>query len=132
MHKAELVMRRRNVLEFIKADPIKVAFTRAGELAKTNSGGKVRQPSAVLPAQRVRIVLNKRRYTNGLVNSEAGEIPHTDYLLIGMHTLNVEVNDRFQFNGDNYQITGIYGARTESHLCSIDFFGPRNDRGATG
>lgn len=126
MNHTELVMRRRNVLAFIQADPVQVAFTRDSPPTKSAAGGFLQGTPTTLPLQQARIVQNKRRYNNGLVNSEAGDIPHTDYLLIGMHTLDVQVGDRFTWLGEHYAITGIHEARTESHLCSIDLFGKPN------
>jgi len=127
MNHAELIMRRRNVLEFIKADPIALIISRDAEPTKTAAGGYVKGiEDDPLPPQQARIVQNRRRYNNGIVNSEAGDIPHTDYLLIGMHTLDVQVNDRFLWLNEHYTITGIHQARTESVLASIDLLGPDN------
>jgi hypothetical protein len=130
MNPTELLMRRRNVKAFIDADPISLELTRLPERTKSPAGGyTLSAPAAIIPPQVARIVLNKRRYNNGIVNAEAGEIPHTDYLLIGMHTLNVEVDDTFTWLGENYTITGKYKARQESTLCSIDLLGPDNRAG---
>jgi hypothetical protein len=130
MNKTELIMRRRNVLAFIQADPIKLVISRSPEPTKnTETGGWVKSAPTDLNPQTARIVLNKRRYTNGLINSEAGDIPHTDYLLIAMYNKNIEVEDTFVWLGDNYHVTGIYGARTESILASIDMLGPVNHDG---
>lgn len=126
MNHAELVMRRRNVLEFIKVDPVSIQFSRSGTPQKTAAGGFVKPDATLLAPQQARIILNRRRYTDGIVNSEAGDIPHTDYLLVGMHTLNIEKEDAFIYLGENYKITGIYGARIESVLAAIDFLGPVN------
>lgn len=127
MNQYELVMRRRNVRAFIAADPISLVIERPGEPTKNPAtGGYVPSPGTTLQAQTARIVQNKRRYNNGIVNSEAGDIPHTDYLLIGMHTLNVEVNDAFIWQGEYYKVTGIHEARDESTLCSIDLLGKKN------
>lgn len=128
MNLVELVMRRRNVLEFIKADPIDLVLSRKAPPVRSAAGGWVQSPDAVveLASQLARIVQNKRRYNNGIVNSEAGDIPHTDYLLIGKHSLDVEVNDTFIWLGEHYQVTGIHKARTESFLCSIDLLGAEN------
>lgn len=124
----ELQMRRRNVLEFIKADPIDLVLTREAEVVKTEAGGFTRAPGGptILDPQLARIVQNRRRYNNGIVNAEAGDIPHTDYLLIGMHTLDVEVDDTFFWQSEQYRITGIHEQRIESTLCSIDLRGPVN------
>ncbi len=126
MNAIELMMRRRNVLEFIKADPITLVLTRKAAPAKTAAGGYTRDTPEPITAQRARIVQNRRRYNPGIVNAEAGDIPHTDYLLLGMHTLDVEVNDEFKWIDENYRVTGIHKARTESTLCSIEMLGPDN------
>lgn len=126
MNRVELIMRRRNVLAFIQADPVAIALVRGGTTQRTTAGGVIRGQGVTLPPQRARIVQAKRRYDNGLINSEAGHIPDTGYLLIGMHTFNVEVDDTFTWLGDHYHISGIHPTRTESKLCSIDFLGPTN------
>ena len=126
MNPIELKMRRRVVAAFIKADPVQIILVRNGVSVKSAAGGYVKSPSTTLLSQQARIIPNKRRYNNGLVNSEAGDIPHTDYLLLGVHTLDAEANDTFIWRGSYYQITGIDMARAESFLASIDILGAEN------
>lgn len=127
MNHTELVMRRRVVLAFIEADPIELVVTRESAPVRTAAGGFVKGVvDDPLEPQLARIVQNKRRFNNGIINAEAGDIPHTDYLLLGMHTLDVEVDDEFKWQGRNYKVTGIHELRTESTLCSIDMLGPDN------
>lgn len=130
MNPVELMMRRRNVDAFEKADPIELRILRAPEPTKTDAGGWVQGDSEPLPApfdvQSARIVHNTRRYKAGLVNTEAGDIPDTDYLLIGSHTLNVEADDVFIWDGDYYKIIGVHPWRFESKLCALQFSGPPN------
>lgn len=126
MNHAELVMRRRNVLAFIIADPVQVTLTRTGEPTKTEAGGFLPGTETTLAPQQARIVQNKRRYNPGLINAEAGDIPKTDYLMIMTYDKDVEEEDSFFWAGDKYKVVGIHGLRTESILCSIDFFGPKN------
>jgi len=128
MNQTELIMRRRTVSAFIEADKFALVITRALPPVKTGAGGYApsTQPPNTLSSQRARIVLNKRRYTAGIVNSEAGDIPHTDYLLIGMNTLNLEKEDEFDYVGDHFKVIGIYEQRTESTLAAIELLGPRN------
>lgn len=128
-------MRRRNVAAFIAADPFAIELQRTPEPTKTPAGGyaSTSSPEAI-SSQTVRIVHNTRRYKTGLVNSEAGEIPQTDYLLIGLHTLDVKEGDLFQWDdlqgrAGNYKITGIHPFRKESTLCAIEFDGPENRNG---
>lgn len=136
MNHVELLMRRRNFLAFVKADPVSVQFIRKDAPEPDAAGGfkASSSPATPLQPQQARIVHNTRRYKNGLVNAEAGEIPLTDYLLLGVHTLNVEVDDQFEWddlqgNAGWYKITGIHPFRHESTLCSIEFVGPVNRNG---
>lgn len=127
MNKIELLMRRRNVLAFIKADPVQIEFSRSAAPTTSAAGGRIKgAPPTTLPPQQARIVQNKRRFNNGIVNSEAGDIPHTDYLLIGKHTLDINEEDTFLWLGTHYHVTGIHLNRTESLLASIDMLGPGN------
>lgn len=126
MNHAELIMRRRNVLAFIQADPVMIELVRAGTPIKTGAGGFVPSAPTTLSPQQARIVQNKRRYNNGIVNAEAGDIPHTDYLLIMTYNKDVEKDDQFIWLGEHYQVTGIHEQRQESILCSIDYFGKPN------
>lgn len=120
-------MRRLNVREFIKADPVKLVLSRKSDPVKTAAGGFVSgEALPPLDPQTFRIVQNKRRYTAGIVNSEMGDIPHTDYLLIGGHRSDAQVDDTFMWRGENYRITGVHEQRTESFLASIDLLGPGN------
>jgi hypothetical protein len=128
MNPVELIMRRRVLGAFIDADPVEIVLTRAGTVSLTAGGGTVRGAPTTLSSQRARIVQAKRRYDNGLINSEAGYIPHTDYLLLGRHTLDIAKDDTFTWRGDTWTVTGIHPTRTESFLCSIDFLGPPNER----
>jgi hypothetical protein len=111
---------------------MEVQFVRATAPIKTAAGGYAPTSSpGTIPPQTVRIVHNTRRYKTGLVNAEAGDIPKTDYLLLGSHTLDVEVDDLFvwddlQGNVGYYKVTGIHPFRKESTLCSIEYDGPVN------
>lgn len=130
MNPIELKMRHKNVKAFIDADNIELVLVRPAEPEKTLAGGWVTDSSPEpLPSQVARIVHNTRRYKNGLVNAEAGDIPNTDYLLICTNDVDIQVNDTFVWRGDNYRITGIHPWRIESKLCSMLFLGPDNRDG---
>lgn len=131
MDRVELLMRRRNVKAFIDADPVRISIHRPAEPVRNpDTGGYVAQPDVPpLPWQTARIVQNVRRYTDGIVHAEAGDIPNTQYRLIGMHTMDIEVDDTFTWLGENYKVTGIHEARQESVFAAIDLLGHDN-RGA--
>lgn len=128
MDRTELLMRRRSVSAFIKADPVKIRIQRDLPPVKNpDTGGYIQQASVPpLPPQTARIVQNVRRYTDGIVNAEAGDIPNSAYRLVGPHTMNIEVNDEFTWLGENYKVTGIHQARQESVFAAIDLLGPDN------
>lgn len=130
MNHFELLMRRRVVQAFIDADPVRIEFSRSGPTEKTAAGGYVQGEGSTLSPQTARIVPNRRRYTDGIVNSEAGDIPHTDYLLVGAHNLDIAVDDEFTWLGEWYRVTGIHTTRRqESTLAAIDFLGKPNRNG---
>lgn len=128
MDRVELLMRRRSVRAFIEADPVEISLTRPQPPVKNpGTGGYVKQPDVPpLPPQQARIVQNLRRYTDGLVNAEAGDIPNSQYRLVAMPTMDIEVNDSFTWAGENYKVTGIHQAREESVFAAIDLLGPDN------
>jgi len=129
MNTVELAMRRKNVRAFINADRFPLVVDRAAERVKNPETGGWIMPNGArtpLPAQWARIVQNVRRYTAGIVNSESGDIPHTNYLLIGMHTLDLKVTDQFEWLGETYHVVGIFKARRESTLAAIDLLGVEN------
>lgn len=126
MSQVERIVRRRLVRAFIEADSIQVQLVRQVNRTKTEAGGWVTFPAPALPPQTARIVPSKRRFDNGLVNSEAGQIPHSEWLLLGFYNLDVEVNDTFLWQGSHYRITGILPNREERTLCSMTYHGESN------
>lgn len=132
MNQVELVMRRRAVAWFIDADPVFIDIHRRLPAERNpDTGGYLPGLIDDLDTQKARIVQNKRRFNAGIVNSEAGDIPHTDYLLLANHNMDFEAEDEFVWRGDNYKIIAIYGARHESILATIDLLGGEN-RNAEG
>lgn len=126
MNQTEMLMRRRNVGAHIDADPVSIQFSRKGPSTRTAAGGLVPGVTSTLAPQRAAIIQGKRRYDPGLVNAEPGEIPDTQYLLLGRYNLDVQVDDTFFWRGDRYKVVGIHPTRTESVLAAIDYDGPVN------
>lgn len=127
MDKTELIMRRKNVRAFIDADPVFIDVIRKTSPVKNpQTGGFKPGVNKPLPTQKARIVQNVRRYTAGLVNAEAGDIPDSEYRLIGNYTLDLEANDTFTWLGEHYTVLGIHTARQESVFAAISLRGPEN------
>lgn len=126
---AELIMRRKNVAEFIRTDPVKIEVSRTGEPIRTTGGGKKPGKTETLPLQTVRIVQNVRRYTAGIVNSEAGDVPNGLYVIIGKHSANLQKDDVFEVEGERYIVLGVSKLRRNEYtLGTLDFYGPKNTR----
>lgn len=130
MNPTELLMRRRNVRAFINADPVDVVIHRRGAPVRTPAGGLVASGTRTpLAPQRVRIVQNIRRFNPGLINTEAGAINDFDFLVIAVHTTDIEENDEFQTDGKWWHVTGIHPTREESIVAMIKFRGEGNPDG---
>ena len=132
MNHTELLMRRRAVWAFIVADKFPLVITRKTEPIKNPLTGGY-QPGVDTTVygpqgkpQVARIVQNVRRYWDGIINSEAGDIPHSDYRLVGPYYLNLEVDDQFKWLGETYRVTGIHEARQESIFAAISLLGADN------
>lgn len=128
MDRSELIMRRKNVAEFILADPLSIEITRETDPVRSEAGGHLPGKTEVLPPQTVRVVQNVRRYTAGIVNAEAGDIPNGLYVLIGRHNLDLKKDDAFFIEGEKYIVLGLFGLRKESVLATLDFYGKQNVR----
>jgi len=126
MDRIELIMRRRVVGAFIDADPVFITVTRDLPPTRTAAGGLTSTPGPPLPVQKARIVQNIRRLSPGLVNTEAGEIPDDTFLLIGRHSLDIQVDDTFLWRGLKYRVDRVHPFRFESTLCVLDFDGGPN------
>lgn len=129
---AELIMRRKNVSEFVRTAPVSIEITRTGKPVRTPGGGKLPGESKKLAKQTVRIVQNVRRYTAGLVNAETGDIPNGLYVLIARHTADVERDDIFEAEGERYIVLGVSQLRRKEYvLATLDFYGPPNTRASS-
>ena len=126
LSRVELVVRRRLVRAFIEANSVSIQFTRRQERVRTEAGGWTTTLSDPRQSQVATIIPSKRRFDNGLVNAEAGQLPRSEYLLMGLYNLDVEVDDTFTWDGAQYKITGILPNREERTLCSMNYEGPPN------
>lgn len=123
MNPVELLMRKRNVRAFILADPVQILFRRETK-TKTAAGGYTTTIVSLENCQTARIIPSKRRYAYTGVNTEAGQIPLWPYILEGYHDMDIQVNDLFTWNGDEYQVKSIEPDREEKTIAAIDFYGP--------
>lgn len=122
-HGVELVMARRQIDALIKADPAEVVFRRKSKVELPDGGWRWGDP-VPLPKQEVCLIPFKRRMTEFLKNTELGDVPDLPYLLLGRHNLDIEPNDLFTYNGDEFQVKTVDLAEPEVKTAAqIDYFG---------
>lgn len=98
---------RRNLNEFINADPVMVSFARPAQVQNVSTGGWVRGAVSTLNPQQFRLVPFKRRMSDSIQNTQDGPLRLADYILVGRYNVDVEVGDEFTHNGLLYNVTEI-------------------------
>lgn len=119
-------MRKRQTKAFVDSNPIEIVIIRQGERTKTPAGGWVKSAPTTLDPQTVTLVLAKRRFNAGMVNSEAGEIQSSDWLLIAPVGADIQQDDEFVAYGDNYTVKSINHLRADEFYASVENNGPVN------
>lgn len=117
-------MRRRQTKAFVDANPIEIVITRHGARTKTPAGGWVKSAPTTLAPQTVTLVLAKRRFNSGVINSEAGDVQDSDWLLIAPNGADIQADDEFVAYGDHYTV------RSVNHLRNDEFFASVENNGA--
>lgn len=101
--KVETDLHEKQTAAFIDYAPVGLVFHRTLLIAD-GAGGKMKQPSADIVQQRVRVV--------GLVKSRSRTLPDgrdvtVDKVLVGMPTLDVEEGDLFEHLGQGYEVVNV-------------------------
>lgn len=132
MNRTELLMRRKQVAAFVKADPIELNVIRKmPSVRNPATGGMLPGEEVELLPQQARIVQNVRRFTSGVEHAEAGDIPASEYRLVATYATDLEPNDKFMWRGDWYRVVphGIHTARKHEYTyAAIELLGPENAR----
>lgn len=120
MNRVELIMRRRQVKAFINADPVDIIPERV-EMVRTPAGGTTKGPVKQLDPVRVRIVNATRRFVNMQINTEAGSVPHSTFLLLAPHDAGLLEGDLFTWGGADLVVTSIHPSHEERLLAFVDY-----------
>jgi hypothetical protein len=104
----------------VDANPIDIVITRPGPRTKTPAGGWVKSAPTTLDPQTVTLVLAKRRFNAGVINSEAGEVQSSDWLLIAPLGADIQADDEFVAYGDNYTVKSINHVRLDEFFASVE------------
>lgn len=102
----ELLAQRRQVLAFIKAQPLLIRLLRPA-MTDTAAGGRIEGDPVELDWQRFRLVPFKRRLTRQTVDTQDGDIPLTEYVLVGAHNADVQTDDYFEYQGRTWRVVGV-------------------------
>lgn len=106
MGNVELLAMRRQVLAFINAQPLLLRLQRP-TMTDTAAGGRIEGDPVQLPWQRFRLVPFKRRLTRQTVDTQNGDIPLTEYVLVGAHNADVQTDDFFEYQGRIWRVVGV-------------------------
>jgi len=106
---------RRVMEEFIKSDSRQIMLQRP-TLEKTPAGGFKKAAWNVLPEQTFRLIPYKRRLTDLVRAMASGEIPHIQYVLVGLWNADVQRMDEFELDGAYYRVQGL-----EPHTAAEEY-----------
>jgi hypothetical protein len=104
--RTEILLRRKNLLAYIAADPQIIVLTRYPRIDDGAGGWRKGTPVEVGP-QTMRLVPYKRRLSSLTDMVTAGEIPNAQYSLIGQYNADVERYDEFDLHGEWMKVIGV-------------------------
>lgn len=119
---------RRQLLEFINADPADIVIKRRPKV-KSTAGGYTLGAEVALPSQRFRLVPFKRRLTHGTTaggGAGEGRVASLPYVLVGRYDADVQPEDYFDYNGLRYEVLSLEPNRTIRTAAELI------EKGATG
>lgn len=106
MDRKALPLLRKNLKEFIKADPREITLQRV-EKVPTDNGSWIEGDPEEIDPQIFRIVPMKRRLSNLEVDTQDGDIPLADFVLVGFWNADCQADDEFDLNGDKYKVVQV-------------------------
>jgi len=118
----ERIMGRRQINQIINNEGILISLERKPKLS-TAGGGWKWGTGFTLPPQQVALIPFKRRMTQFLINTELGNLPDLPYVLLGRWNLNIEKDDTFTWQGDEFTVATI-DFKTEIRVAAqVDYSG---------
>lgn len=122
-----LAIQRNQTERFLMVDPQQIQLKRPSQgYVSDASGGRILDSNLeVLPAQPCRIVPVQVR--SGISQVTAGSLgnltPTKDPTLVGRWNMDVQLNDFFTWENQDFQITFIYTDRRWMTQCQLDLMG---------
>lgn len=124
--KTERIMARRQIDALIRADPVDIVIWRKLRVPDGAGGWRWSAPTPILDGepQRVTLIPFKRRMTEFLVSTELGNVPDLPYVVVGYHTLNIQREDTFTYNGDTFEVQTVDIEQKDVRIAAhVDYFG---------
>lgn len=117
---------KRQTQAFIAADPSWVTFNRrVGGPVSDGAGGRsyLGNPLGV-GAQQVRIVPARTRSSNQVFTTPSGQLVSIhDATLVGPSDLDIQLNDYFTWQGQDFLVTFVYSDRRWQTQAQLDLMG---------
>ena len=101
-----LPLLRKNMREFIKADPVQLVLYRP-QITETDTGGYIVGASIDMPPQQFRLVPYKRRITIFTAQTADGDLPTVPWVLVGEPHVNIRRDDTFTYQDDQYKVISV-------------------------
>lgn len=120
------VMERRQIDALIRQDPVEVVFMRRTKISKPGNSWEWSDYTPVLVNNKPQIVVMipfKRRMTEFLVNTELGDVADLPYVIVGPHDLDVQRDDTFEIDGEQFVVRTIDLKKQVRKACQVDYFG---------
>lgn len=124
--RAERVMSRRIIRQLIRLDSSEVAFTRV-EMLDDGEGGVKKGAKRTLDPQKVTIVPFKRRFVDGVLVTDFGQVEGQSRMLLGEVGLDIEKGDTFTWRGGKYTVVEFEDILNDIHTIARVEYSPEED-----
>lgn len=122
----ELRAKRRNMAAYLEADHTPIVLSRP-KLTKTPAGGMVKGPYTALPSQKFRFYPLVRRLGDLTRDTPDGNINRRQWVLVGLHTADVQAGDRFILNGGQYEVDSVGDEAQDRKEANVTYHGLATD-----
>lgn len=116
-------MARRQVQAEIQTDPVDIIPTRKTKVKDGSGGWRWSPPTPIDEPQTVLIAPAKRRLSDMIVNTELGNVVDYPFILVAKHDADIEQDDTFSWNGEQFQVKSIHIKTEVSKIVQVDYFG---------
>lgn len=120
-------MARRQVEQMINGNPVTLVLNRYTKIPAPDGGYTLSPTPTPLDAQVFTLIPFKRRMTEFLINTELGDVPNLEYVLLGFHTANVMRGDEFTYNNEDFKVEQLELDREVRVAAAIVYVGGQSN-----